>query len=163
MHTSNLSYTYRATGMDPSWVTEGMWDFVIAYLVAHPETAETWARSGITFPWVALPPDESFYGFDTNLEFMHVPSFRRPDVQEWFDTVDANPLGFYKRRWGDAPLRLATTTMFFEKENLRHLCSFSYEHQGYFNASCTCDEDLVRGKPPLTDPLTQWGHGQYAS
>jgi hypothetical protein len=67
--------------------------------------------------------------FSTNLEWMHVPSFRRPDIEAWHQKVLKSNNIFYFR-WGDAPLRTVIVNHFLYNSSFQ-FDAFSYGHSSW--------------------------------
>jgi len=141
-HANNLTYSVRDQSLEPAWVSVGFWGFVNEYATSHDEVMDRLSESDCAVP----PSDEwdehAVPTYTTHLEVVHVPSFQRPDVQDWMEAMDRNWRGFYQHRWGDAMVRRLTTAMFFPPETVRVLCSFQYDHQGTYAKACECEVDL---------------------
>ncbi len=91
-----------------------------------------------------------------NFEVVKLEQFRRPDVRLWLDEIMKDPLRIFKYRWGkrlsssriihlihsstgDAPLRYATVSMFFNLEHEVELfCDVKYYHQWLQDPQCKC-------------------------
>ena len=118
MYENNMEYMYHSTFGESQDFIEELKDFAME----HPgkpfnnnSTLSLW-RDGYEMEV-----------FSTNLEWMYVPAFRRPDVVAWYNKVGRNG-GVFRNRWGDAPLRTVVVAMFFKKSRVSRFCNFSYNH-----------------------------------
>jgi hypothetical protein len=100
LYTNNLTYTVREATVDPAWVAVGFWEFVHQYATEHELVMDRLSRSDCAVPPPEQWEDHVVPTFSTNLEVVHIPSFQRPEVMDWLDTMDRNWRGFYKYRWG---------------------------------------------------------------
>ena len=133
MHTHALSYAWRGDGTDPEFVVDGLREFIDQWLVDHPDLAPAIRANMAHDRGVAeSEPGGRFPMYDTNWEIVHVPAFRtgQTGVDEWIESLLDHPKGFYQKRWGDAPLRRATTAMFMSPDKVRQFCAFAYRHGG---------------------------------
>ena len=103
MHTQQHLYGYLGTGYDWQAFTEGMYPFVQNYAKAHASVEEMLRLNN----WAWSHRDENgresepaFNCFSTNFEIVKLEVFRRPDVREWLDAIEAYPEGIFKWRWG---------------------------------------------------------------
>jgi hypothetical protein len=66
-------------------------------------------------------------GYYNNFEIMKTHFFRRTDVREWIEMIDATH-GIYKYRWGDAILRYLTLTLFAKSEQILHKADYTLSY-----------------------------------
>ena len=116
----NCAYGYTSVTDDGPYVTQGLEDHVWSYARNHSLALQR----GLA---MAEHP-EYMKMFFNNVELVHLPSFRQPQVQEFIETVDRS-YNIYLRRWGDAPLRFALASLFW---NDAQVCFFprAYGHAG---------------------------------
>lgn len=62
-----------------------------------------------------------------NFEIMNTHFFRRTDVRQWIDMIDATH-GIYKYRWGDAVLRYLTLMFFAKSEQILHRQTYNLSY-----------------------------------
>lgn len=102
MHTERLVYAYRAIQLDPADLVDGLSDHINAYVQDRPEDADLQRRckdSGVL--GLSAKVGGGFSVYYNNFEIVHIPSMRRTDVAEWFDSLESDLEHFYKRRWGE--------------------------------------------------------------
>ena len=116
MYENNVEYMYHSTFGESHDLIEELKDFVIQHPGQHVNRTLSMWRDG-----------HEMEVFSTNLEWMYVPAFRRPDVVAWYDKVGRNG-GVFRNRWGDAPLRTVVVAMFFNSSKVSRFCNFSYNH-----------------------------------
>ena len=164
-HEHNRTYAYRSRTTDPDWVTIGMWNLVDEYSRAHPEVDRQLEKNGWTWPdgkrENVKPEGLDFPTYYNNFEIVKLESFRRPDVRAWLDEIMRVPERIYKYRWGmwfyyapdvindtkietgDAPIRYATVSMFFDVEkDVEEYCGMQYWHNGIRGSVCKCSSQL---------------------
>lgn len=145
MHLHQRSYGYLGIGNDAPQVTKGLWNFIRDYAGSHPEV-ESHLNASTTWKWPSnftngeVDWDEvPIHGYYNNFEIVKLEEFRKPEVEEWFYHLVQYPEGFYKWRWGDAPLRWVTTQMFFDMErDTERLCGIRYYHPYNYIEQCEC-------------------------
>lgn len=65
--------------------------------------------------------------FWTNFEIARTDLFMSDDYQAYFEYLDKSG-GFYKERWGDAPVHSLAVGMFLAKEELHYFRDIGYKH-----------------------------------
>lgn len=148
MHQHRVSYTYNRITPDEGYVVRGMWNLIDSYARSHPEVEErlkhnmwpwpagreTWAEKGITYDGIGVP------AYSNNFEIVRIEAFQRKDIVEWTDEIMKDPDRIYSLRWGDAPIRGATMSMFFDLDkDVEKICAMNYWHQGEVQTSCKCN------------------------
>lgn len=125
MRAQGAHYGYRYTTPDPWNNTWGLYDVYEQYKKEEGVTP-LWRDGDLAVQGVA--PDRVM-SFGTNFEVMEVPFFLRHDVLRWSQRIlDSNMI--YHRRWGDAPLRYLTLSMFSDEDRIVRLCGWGYVHKG---------------------------------
>ncbi|EJT98413.1 nucleotide-diphospho-sugar transferase [Dacryopinax primogenitus] len=132
-------YGFVAIATDPQFVTEGFFPFVQAFVARRPEIKTQLEKNGWKYPDSQRP-----FTYQNNFEVVHIPSFRTPEVMSWVNIVNRNPLLIFKYRWGDAPLRYATTHMFFDVEHdVEMFCDLPYYHQVHIPSCSYADNSTL--------------------
>ncbi|EJD05230.1 nucleotide-diphospho-sugar transferase, partial [Fomitiporia mediterranea MF3/22] len=141
-HQHNKTYAHNAQRMDPDWVTVGLWNFVDDYARTHSKVEQNLEKNGWKWPANRNREEMGKHQFPiyyNNFEIVKVDAFRRPDIRAWFDELTSVPERFLKYRWGDAPLRYATISMFFDVEkDVEEFCGMDYWHNGIHGNKCSC-------------------------
>ncbi|THH05682.1 hypothetical protein EW145_g4626 [Phellinidium pouzarii] len=143
-HQHNRSYAYRARTTDPDWVTVGLWDLVDDYARKDAVVERRLRTNG--WVWAADRDREQmghhdFPTYYNNFEIVKLDAFRRSDVRAWLDEIMRVPERIYKYRWGDAPIRYATVSMFFDLDtDVEEYCGMRYWHNGIHGTECSCTE-----------------------
>ena len=132
----DLKYGFRVEMRDTPDVTDGLEDFVEAYMASHPAAAEQAERNGL----LLTPPEdrvvEGAAMYYNNFEVVHVPTFsKQADLQDFVKAVDETH-HIFNRRWGDAPLRYYACNLFLSRNELHHFCDIDYLHQSHFLPDC---------------------------
>ncbi|KAI5117395.1 hypothetical protein M0805_007786 [Coniferiporia weirii] len=141
-HQHNRSYAYRARTTDPDWVTVRLWNLVDEYARENLPVENNLHKNGWT--WAAGRDKEQmgkhdFPTYYNNFEIVKLEAFRRPDVQAWLNEVKRVPERIFKYRWGDAPIRYATVSMFFDLQtDVEEYCGMQYWHNGIHGSHCSC-------------------------
>ncbi|KAL5479051.1 hypothetical protein ACEPAI_2339 [Sanghuangporus weigelae] len=145
-HQHNRSYAFNVRTTDPDWVTVGLWNLVDEYAHLHSEVEENLQSNGWQWPANRNPEEMGKHDFPTyynNFEIVKLDAFRRPDVRAWLDEIMRVPERIYKYRWGDAPIRFATVSMFFDVEkDVEEYCGMDYWHNGVHGNHCSCKSQL---------------------
>lgn len=68
--------------------------------------------------------------FVSNFEVVSVPFMRSPEVQSFFRHLD-DQHGWYRFRWGDAPVRFLELGLFASENAVAFFCDVQYEHGGF--------------------------------
>lgn len=65
--------------------------------------------------------------FWSNFEIARTDLFTSPEYQAYFEHLDASG-GFYKERWGDAPVHSLAVGMMLNKEDIHYFRDIGYQH-----------------------------------
>jgi mannosyltransferase len=129
MYAQQHLYGYLGIGQDGQDFTEGMYPFVQNYAKAHPSVENMLRLNN----WAWSHRDENgreseggFNGYGTNFEIVKLEAFRRPDVKEWLDAIEAYPEGIFKWRWGKRT----------DSTNIQFYYSHSLASRGCTSAIC---------------------------
>lgn len=166
IHRHNRVYAYNRITPDEGYVVRGMWNLIDRYAREHPDIEERlrhnkwpwptgredWIAKGITYDGVGVP------AYSNNFEIVKIAAFQQPDIVAWTDEIMKDPDRIYSLRWGmfkialdgrvyssyfligDAPIRGATISMFFDTEkDIERMCAMEYWHQGGVAQDCNCD------------------------
>ncbi|KAF8293598.1 nucleotide-diphospho-sugar transferase [Clavulina sp. PMI_390] len=148
IHQHKKVYSFNRITPDEGYVVRGMWNLIDRYARDHPEVEarlaknkwpwpegrEDWIQKGITYDGIGVP------AYSNNFEIVKVEAFQRPDIVAWTDEIMKDPDRIYSLRWGDAPIRGATISMFFDLErDVEKMCAMQYWHQGEVAQSCRCN------------------------
>lgn len=102
------NYVYgknRMTPEDPKYM-DGLFNVSKKYVELHNITIQN------VDLWKAAERGMNLY---TNLEIVDIQFFRKPEVQHFMNYITDDPkaeYGVYRKRWGDAPIRLVTVAIF---------------------------------------------------
>lgn len=113
-HARNRTYGYRTRSNDPGWVTIGMWKLTADFVRSRPEVVRNLEKNNWTWPsnWeprnLLVEPYPTYYN---NFEIVRVDTFRRPDIREWLDEIQRDPMHIYKYRWGASSLTFIFSTL----------------------------------------------------
>ncbi|MCJ1368790.1 hypothetical protein MMC16_007938 [Acarospora aff. strigata] len=136
MEAKEATYGFRTMNQDSKAVTKALAEAAKYWLVSeditpsflfqfcNPASLEGVSTEG-WFPHI----------FYNNFFVTRVQFWLRPDVQDWLTHLE-NVNGFYKFRWGDAPVQTVTLAIFAPIEHLVEF-RFEYEHQGFYAANQT--------------------------
>jgi len=147
IHRRNRLYAYNRITPDEGYVVRGMWNFIDRYAWSHPGVEdqlrrnkwpwppgrEKWILNGVKYDGVGVP------AYSNNFEIVKLKAFQRRDVAQFIKEIMLDPGHIYNLRWGDAPIRGATISMFFDIErDVERMCGMEYYHQGLVPADCKC-------------------------
>ena len=151
MPSDTIVYGANNVKKEDSKYIEGLFDLAQGYVTANNITVKNPEL------WGEAKQGKYFYN---NFELSRIDFFRRPDVMAFQRAVtDMEPFGVFRRRWGDAPVRLLTVAIFAEKTEVqsvgrikgyRHPCMFKH-HQGIremhseLMANLTSTQRMLRG------------------
>lgn len=130
MYDNNMTYMYHSYIIEPADVIEGLKDFA----VKNPGITE----GNPTDLWRFGDGQEDLMEVaSTNLEWFHMPSFKKQKQLQWKAKVLENG-GIFRHRWGDAPLRTLLVSMFFDRHEVTRFCPFEYNHSDWMTEpACT--------------------------
>lgn len=133
MEERGAKYGFRVMSPDGSEVTQALPEAAKYWLVSEGVTPTFLLESCNPSTMDGLSSDGwSKHIFYNNFFVTNVGFWVRPDVQSWLKLLEYLN-GFYKFRWGDAPVHTVTLGMFSPKKELLEF-GFEYEHQGNFSA-----------------------------
>jgi len=94
-------YAWRLKDFDELFVTEGMWNLLDDYTKAHSDVyLNTVANDYIIYDKKEDQVKERVPMYYNNFEIVHLPTFRRPEIQQWFQELRKDPERTYIKRWG---------------------------------------------------------------
>jgi len=67
------------------------------------------------------------FTYSTNFEIVKVDFFRKESIRKWSEYILANG-GIYKYRWGDAPLRYVTLSIFADEKEVLHRSDYDIDY-----------------------------------
>ena len=132
---SGRIYGYVAVHVDPPSVVRNLTAFAVRAEAglslprarASDRRIHSWHHNDMD----AIPELCPFPLFYNNFEVVYVPWFCRPNVRALASAVDATGM-IYSSRWGDAPLRFLTLSLFATIDDLVCLGGdFHYVHHGH--------------------------------
>ena len=136
MKQNKIAYAYKQLFLDKEYVVQGLSNFIQEYI----QTMNLQPANPTLFQWLQdhqfLQQASSHWTFSTNLEFVHVPQFRRPDIQQFHRVIHESQIIFH-RRWGDAPLRFVLAYLFWNNQQVMKLCH-GYVHSMWDASDSTC-------------------------
>jgi hypothetical protein len=135
-----VDYMYHSTFREPAFVIVDLKNFTLE----HPGRPQVDHSSNPPEIWHG---DGTMDVLSTNLEWMYLPAFCRPEILEWKGEIKMNG-GIYRHRWGDAPLRRIVATKFLNQSKVVRFCPFSYNHSVWnpFEACDSVNEDSFAKK-----------------
>ena len=122
MRERKLDYMWYSTFYETADVIVDLKNFT----ESHPGNPVTDHDNDPSYLWED-EPNAPMRVFSTNLEWLYIPAFRRPEVLEWKQEVMESQ-GIFEHRWGDAPLRTLVATKFFNTSAVARFCNFDYAH-----------------------------------
>ena len=154
MREHHMEYMWYSTFHEPSDVIEELRDHV----KQHPgPTRNVDHDHDVDLLWEEKPTNANMRVFSTNIEWMYVPAFRRPEVLAWMESVLKDG-GVYDHRWGDAPLRSILATRLFNKSAVGRFCNFSYGHS-VWEPFLPCDPAEDIHSPPGRKGVLKFDNG----
>jgi hypothetical protein len=109
----HLVYAYKIDSFESRdfGVTDGLAGFTRAYIQAHDLTPKNPGNI------LNLPYDGSMPAFYNNFEIISVPFLKSAPVRNFVNVIDKSDM-IYRKRWGDAPIRYLTMSIFAEPEKI---------------------------------------------
>lgn len=136
MQQHKIAYAYKQLFLDFDYVVKGLTDFIKDYKELH----KLQYANPVLATWLEdngyLQTESSHWAFATNLEWVDLREYRRPNIMKFNKAVEASGVIFH-RRWGDAPLRFVLAYLFWDNTQVMKLCS-SYVHSMWNPSPSTC-------------------------
>lgn len=143
MQENHIRYGFVETFRDGPGVTTGIVDYVKDYVHKNKieysnSVLKKWvdnAMFGDTTPTAMADHDDDPpapplpFAFSTNLEWIDLKSYRRPEVQALMMSIRENDY-IFERRWGDAPIRFLLSFMFWSPNEVMKVC-VEYFHSSW--------------------------------
>ena len=139
MQQHKVAYAYKQLFLDRNYVVSGLGDFVNNFQkknkrkYSNPELAQWLEENGFK------AGEASHWSFGTNLEWIDLKEYQRPDIMKFHKTIEESGMIFH-RRWGDAPLRFLLAYLFWDSTQVMRICS-EYMHSHWQPSPSTCTDD----------------------
>lgn len=122
---------------------DGLWEFTEQYAKENnltPRNMDLWSTAKKAVKYRRLP------SFANNFEVSKVEFFTREDVMMYQIAVaEQEPFGIFRKRWGDAPIRLLTLALFASPSEIDMIVPSSYAHDKDHCPGLKSDTGMLAG------------------
>nr|WOG36206.1 uncharacterized protein [Candida metapsilosis] len=85
----------------------------------------------------------NLYHFWSNFEIARVDLFTSPEYQQFYEHLEAAG-GFYKERWGDAPIHSLAVGMFLDLNEIHYFRDIGYRHEIFAHCPANAPEHQLK-------------------
>ncbi|GAA5886480.1 hypothetical protein JCM16303_001424 [Sporobolomyces ruberrimus] len=144
MKNSSTTYGYSQIEHESLYVIPSLWETTLSFLQDANAREQGWYRQMSKENWLDLISDDRGKSYNLNFEIVHRSFLESEPYQAYVEYLDKAG-GFYRERWGDAPIRTIATALFLPRRAFYYFSSitgYQHEHPNFIcpdYAWCDCD------------------------